>query len=58
MIVCASEISPPPPSPCTSRAAIKRNMVGASAQASEPTMKVTIPMRSVIRRPWLSLNLP
>ena len=33
-------------------------MVGASAQASEPTMKVTIPMSSVIRRPWLSLNLP
>ena len=34
------------------------SMVGASAQAIEPTMKMAMPMSSVTRRPWMSLNLP
>ncbi len=58
MIVCASAMRPPPPRPCRARAKISASMVGASAQATEPTMKIAIPISIVIRRPWLSANLP
>ena len=33
-------------------------MLGASAQAMEPMMKTTMPISIVMRRPWMSLNLP
>ena len=33
-------------------------MFGASAQISEPTMKVAMPKSIVTRRPCMSLNLP
>ena len=36
----------------------ERAWLGASAQAIEPTMKTAMPISSVIRRPWVSLNLP
>ena len=57
-IVCASEISPPPPNPCRARAKASTKRLGASAQAAEPTTNSTIAISKAIRRPWMSLNLP
>ena len=37
MMVCDSAISPPPPRPCSARANTSAVMLGASAQASEPS---------------------
>jgi hypothetical protein len=33
-------------------------MVGASAQASEPAMKIMIASRMMARRPWISESFP
>ena len=58
MMVCASAIRPPPPSPCSARASTSAVMLGAKAQASEPTTKITMAMSSMPRRPWMSDSLP
>src|SRR5437764_283086 len=39
IMVCAIGRMPPPPTPCNARAAISAGMLGASAQATEPTMR-------------------
>ena len=49
---------PPPPMPCSARAAISAGMFGASAQATEPTRKITTATSSMMRRPWMSDSLP
>ena len=51
MMVCAIGNSPPPPMPCSARARINTQIVGASAQATEPATKITIAARSSARRP-------
>jgi hypothetical protein len=58
MMVCASAISPPPPSPCSARAKISAVMLGASAQAAEPATKMPMAISIMARRPWMSDNLP
>ncbi len=51
MMVCASAMSPPPPMPCRPRARMRAIILGASAQAMEPMMKITMPISMVMRRP-------
>ena len=51
MMVCAIGNSPPPPIPCSARARINTQIVGASAQATEPATKITIAASSSARRP-------
>ncbi len=58
MMVCDSAISPPPPRPCKPRATISAVMLGASAQAIEPSMNRPIAVSSIMRRPWMSESLP
>ena len=33
-------------------------MLGASAQATEPSMKTPMAVSSIMRRPWMSESLP
>ena len=40
-----------PPTPCTARAAISQPIVGASAAAADPAVKMTIPIRNMRLRP-------
>ena len=58
MMVWAIGRMPPPPMPCSARAAISAGMLGASAQATEPTMKMTMATSIIRRRPWMSESLP
>ena len=58
MMVCAIGRMPPPPIPCTARAATRNPIVGASAQAIEPTMKIATEISITVRRPWMSESLP
>ena len=58
MMVCAIGKMPPPPMPCSARAKISAGMLGASAQATEPTMKMQIAISIIRRRPWMSESLP
>jgi hypothetical protein len=58
MMVCASAIRPPPPSPCSARARTSQVMLCAMAQAMDPTMKMTIAVSMMTRRPYMSDNLP
>jgi hypothetical protein len=51
MMVCDSAISPPPPRPCSARAKTSAVMLGASAQASEPTTKRPMAASITPRRP-------
>ena len=44
--------------PCSARAAISVGMFGASAQAAEPAMKMTMAISIIRRRPWMSESLP
>ena len=58
MMVCAIGRMPPPPMPCSARAAIKAGIDGASAHATEPTTKMTMAPSIIRRRPWMSDSLP
>ena len=58
MMVCASAISPPPPIPCKPRASTSAVMLGASAQASEPSTNSAMAISIMPRRPWMSESLP
>ena len=51
MIVCAIGKSPPPPMPCSPRARISVQIVGARAQTTEPRMKMEMANSSIVRRP-------
>src|SRR3954466_8809649 len=51
MIVCAREIKPPPPSPCSARARMSASIVGARAQAIDPATKIAMPASSVTSTP-------
>ena len=50
-IVSVSGITIAPPSPCTARAASSTPIVGASAAAAEPAVKIAIPIANSRRRP-------
>jgi hypothetical protein len=41
----------PPPMPCRARAAISAPIFGASAQATDPAMKMLTPVSRMARRP-------
>ncbi len=58
MMVCAIGNRPPPPTPCNARSTTKSQIVGASAQAMEPTIKMPIAASMMVRRPWISASLP
>ncbi len=58
MMVWAIGRMPPPPMPCRARAAINAPMVGASAQATDPMMKMPTATSRTARRPWMSDNFP
>ena len=51
MMVCAIGNSPPPPSPCKARPKTSTQIVGATAHAIEPTMKIPIATSMMVRRP-------
>jgi len=51
MMVCAIGRMPPPPMPCSARAAINVAMFGASAHAAEPARKISTDTSMVQRRP-------
>jgi hypothetical protein len=55
---CDSVISPPPPNPCSTRAAVSQLMVGATAQNTEPVMKTTSATSIMCRRPNESPRRP
>ena len=51
MMVCAIGNRPPPPTPCSPRARISIQMSCASAQTTEPAMKIPIAVSRIVRRP-------
>ena len=50
-MVSVSGITIAPPSPCTARATFNISTLGASAAATEPSVKIAIPIANMRRRP-------
>ena len=58
MIDIATGLSIDPPIACRNRAPISTSMVGARLHASDPTAKMTSPMRNIRLRPNRSAVAP
>ena len=58
MTDCASTISPPPPAPCSTRAATNCGIVCASEHSTDATRNTLIDTVSTARRPYKSPNFP
>jgi hypothetical protein len=51
-------ISPPPPNPVTARIMLSVNMLSATEQPKQPTIKATVEIKKHIRRPNMSEKRP
>ena len=58
MIVSASDIRPPAPTPCSARNAASSYIEVEIPQRKDPTTKTLIAKMKNGRRPYMSLNLP